>query len=107
HEIVGFDVREAPDCPTIVGDLGELAILERAIGQVDCVCHLAGVGDVYRAFEDPPGAAAANVVGSANVAEAALRQGKRKVVYASTWEVYGEPHYQPIDEAHPCAPDHP
>jgi UDP-glucose 4-epimerase len=29
------------------------------------------------------------------------------LVYASTWEVYGEPAYQPIDEQHPCSPEHP
>jgi UDP-glucose 4-epimerase len=28
-------------------------------------------------------------------------------VYASTWEVYGHPHYEPVDEDHPCDPDHP
>jgi nucleoside-diphosphate-sugar epimerase len=52
-------------------------------------------------------AAMGNVVGTANVMEAALRNGVKKVVYASTWEVYGEPQYQPIDEKHPCRPDHP
>src|SRR5690606_29645146 len=29
------------------------------------------------------------------------------LVYASTWEVYGKPEYEPIDEDHPCRPDHP
>jgi UDP-glucose 4-epimerase len=29
------------------------------------------------------------------------------VVYASTWEVYGDPVYEPVDEKHPCEPDHP
>jgi UDP-glucose 4-epimerase len=107
HEVVGFDLIEAPDWPTVVGDLSDLAALEGAIRDVDAVCHLGGVGDVYRAFEDPPGAALANAVGTATVAEAARRRGGCRVVYASTWEVYGEPRYQPIDEEHPCEPDHP
>jgi UDP-glucose 4-epimerase len=38
---------------------------------------------------------------------AAAVAAEAKVVYASTWEVYGEPQYQPIDEAHPTNPDHP
>ena len=46
-----------------------------------------------------PGAAV-NVTGSANIAEAARQAGAR-VVYASTWEVYGEPQYEPVDEDHP------
>jgi UDP-glucose 4-epimerase len=65
------------------------------------------VGDVYLAAEKPWLAAQANVVGSANVCEAALMAGVPMIVAASTWEVYGPPQYQPIDEAHACAPDHP
>ena len=56
---------------------------------------------------EPWTAAQVNVVGTANVLEAALRRKVRKVVYASTWEVYGHPDYQPIDEQHPTRPDHP
>jgi len=47
-----------------------------------------------------------NVVGTTNIANAAVKHEKR-VVYASTWEVYGKPEYEPIDEDHPCRPDHP
>jgi len=47
-----------------------------------------------------------NVAGSSNVADAARVSGSR-VVYASTWEVYGNPVYEPVDEKHPCEPEHP
>jgi UDP-glucose 4-epimerase len=107
HEVVGFDARAAADWPTRLGDLTDRAAVESALADADAVCHLGGIGDVYRALEDPTGTAAANVVGTANVAEAARRNGRCRVVYASTWEVYGEPRYQPIDERHPCDPDHP
>jgi len=30
-----------------------------------------------------------------------------RFVYASTWEVYGPPRYEPVDELHPCHPGHP
>jgi UDP-glucose 4-epimerase len=46
------------------------------------------------------------VTGSTNIALAAEAVGA-KVVYASTWEVYGDPVYEPVDEKHPCEPDHP
>jgi UDP-glucose 4-epimerase len=46
------------------------------------------------------------VTGTALVADAAIATGAR-VVYASTWEVYGEPRYEPVDEDHPTEPDHP
>jgi UDP-glucose 4-epimerase len=108
HQVVVFDQREPVAGKTWVqGDLTKLDDLVRAAEGVDGICHLAGVGDVYLAFEQPYTAAAANVLGTANVLEAAKRNGVKKVVYASTWEVYGEPVYQPIDEEHPCRPDHP
>jgi UDP-glucose 4-epimerase len=58
------------------------------------------------AATNPELAAAVNVTGSTNIALAAEQVGAR-VVYASTWEVYGDPAYEPVDEAHPCEPDHP
>jgi UDP-glucose 4-epimerase len=79
----------------------------QAVAGVDAICHLAGVGDVYLAFERPEVAATANVVATACVLEAARQSNVRRFVYASTWEVYGTPRYQPLDEAHPCDPDHP
>jgi UDP-glucose 4-epimerase len=101
---IAAELRAATFLP---GDLLDLAALERAAKGAAVVCHLAGVGDVYRAAAEPYTAAALNVVGTTNVAEAARRAGVRKLVYASTWEVYGQPDYQPIDERHPCRPDHP
>jgi UDP-glucose 4-epimerase len=112
YEVVIFD-QAPPVAPGLEaathlpGDLLDLATLERAATGAALICHLAGVGDVYRAAAEPFTAAALNVVGTTNVAEAARRAGVRKLVYASTWEVYGAPDYQPIDERHPCRPDHP
>jgi UDP-glucose 4-epimerase len=94
-------------CQFIAADLTDLASVSQAVVGADAICHLAGVGDVYLAAREPYTAALLNGAGTAHVAEAAVRNGVRKVVYASTWEVYGEPQYQPIDEAHPCNPDHP
>jgi UDP-glucose 4-epimerase len=40
-----------------------------------------------------------------SVLEACRRHApEAKVVYASTRQVYGRPHYLPVDEAHPCEP---
>jgi UDP-glucose 4-epimerase len=111
YECAVFDVAEPPAALAGLGfasgTLLSLDDLQAAFRGADAVAHLAGVGDVYLAAEDPALAAALNVTGSANVAEACRREGVRKLVYASTWEVYGHPRYQPIDEDHPCAPDHP
>jgi UDP-glucose 4-epimerase len=111
YETVVFDAAPLPDVLAGVrlaqGTLLSVEQLQEAFRGADAVAHLAGVGDVYLAAEDPALAASLNVTGSTNVAEACRRQGVRKLVYASTWEVYGHPRYEPIDEDHPCAPDHP
>ncbi len=112
HEVVVFDC--VPACgervrgaSMVLGDLLDLPQLTTATQRIDGICHLGGVGDVYLAATQPATAAAANVVGTANVAEAARRNGVRRVVYASTWEVYGKPEQKTVCETHPCAPDHP
>ena len=91
---------------SLVGDLLDVASVVAAVEGQDVVCHVGAIGDVYLAASDPSLAAAVNVTGSSNIAQAALKAGTR-VVYASTWEVYGPPRYEPVDEDHPCEPDHP
>lgn len=107
HSVVIFDIQTPNDVDYIQGDLASPDDLLRATKGIDAVCHLGGVGDVYLAFDKPYLAAELNVVGTTNLMEVCLQNRVGKVVYASTWEVYGEPRYQPIDEAHPCNPDHP
>jgi UDP-glucose 4-epimerase len=107
HDVTVLDLTPSSRHRFVLGDLQDRDGLAAAFKGAEFVCHLAAVGDVYLAAEKPWLAAQANVVGSANVCEAALAAGVPKIVAASTWEVYGPPHYQPIDEAHPTAPDHP
>jgi UDP-glucose 4-epimerase len=106
--VTGYDVRQAglSDVHEVTGDLLDLENLTKTIAGHDVVCHVGAIGDVYLAAERPGLAAEVNVVGTSNIATAAKELGTR-VVYASTWEVYGEPHYEPVDEDHPVNPDHP
>lgn len=108
HEVEGFDqqANDGSEYPTIVGDLLDLEGLSAAVSGHDVVVHIGAIGDVYLAASQPALAASVNVTGSANIATAAKTAGA-KVVYASTWEVYGAPEYEPVDENHPCDPDHP
>ncbi len=108
HEVTGFDLVgiDDRDLRYIVGDLRDAEAVAGAVHGHDVVCHIGAIGDVYLAAEQPSLAAAVNVGGTSHVADAAVTSGAR-VVYASTWEVYGEVQYEPIDEDHPCAPDHP
>lgn len=106
--VTGFDLRsvDEPDVASITGDLTDETAVDAAVADVDVVAHIGAIGDVYRAGEQPSLAARVNVVGTSTIAEAAVKHDAR-VVYASTWEVYGEPHYEPVDESHPTMPDHP
>lgn len=107
HETVCFDLQPSPLCESVSGDLLSIDDLVSATKGVDMVCHLGAIGDVYLAMEKPYLAAAVNATGTANLMEACLANGVRKVINAATWEVYGPPKYEPLDEAHPCNPDHP
>lgn len=108
HTVVAFDLTKPsfPGIDWIEGDLCDSDHVDSAVGGMDVVCHVGAIGDVYLAAEQPALASAVNVEGSANVGVSAARHDAR-VVYASTWEVYGRPIYEPVDEEHPCDPDHP
>lgn len=107
-DVAAFDLQEVdiPGVRSIVGDLTNAVDVDKAVADVDVVCHIGAIGDVYLAGNEPALAASVNVTGTANIAVAAAKA-EARVVYASTWEVYGEPEYQPLDEAHPTNPDHP
>lgn len=107
HDVTVFDQAPSTKHRVVSGNLLEADSLRAAFSGADFVCHLGAIGDVYLAAERPALAAAVNVTGTANVCDAALAEGVKRVVVASTWEVYGAPQYQPIDEKHPCDPDHP
>jgi len=106
-EVTGFDQNPGDaELETVIGDLTDSTAVDSAAARRDVVCHIGAIGDVYLAASDPALAASVNVLGTTNVAQAARKAGAR-VVYASTWEVYGAPQYEPMDEDHPCTPDHP
>ena len=108
HDVTTFDLAGtvSEGVRHVVGDLTDAEAIDSAARDMDVIVHIGAIGDVYLAGEQPELAARVNVTGSTLVANAAAQHGAR-VVYASTWEVYGEPKYQPLDEDHPCAPDHP
>lgn len=107
-DVSAYDLRttDVAGIKAVQGDLLDKSALESAAGGHDVICHIGAIGDVYLAADQPDLAASVNVTGSANVGLVAEAVGCR-VLYASTWEVYGEPDFEPVDESHPCRPDHP
>lgn len=108
HWIRGFDVIPPPFDPTLddlaLGALHDLEALAGAIEGMDAVIHLAAFmswlpSDEGRLFET-------NVRGTHDLADLAARHGVKRLVFASSGEVYPElaPVRLPIDESHPTLP---
>ncbi|MEK7535891.1 MAG: SDR family NAD(P)-dependent oxidoreductase [Patescibacteria group bacterium] len=84
----------------IKGDIREQMHVREAMKGVDYVFHEAAVC-INRCKTFPKEAMEVNLGGSYNVFGAAIHEGVKKVIYASTSSVYGEPDYLPMDEKHP------
>ncbi|WP_124728455.1 SDR family oxidoreductase [Staphylospora marina] len=68
------------------------------------VIHQAAQIHVNTSVEDPAFDASVNILGTINLLEACRNVGVRKVVYASSAAVYGNPETLPLDERHPVRP---
>jgi len=91
----------------IKGDVRDFDLLERIIHDVDIVFHLAAQIHVDRSYVEPRLTYEINVMGTQNVLEVARIYDVKKVIHASTSEVYGSAQYVPIDEKHPLDAPHP
>ncbi|MBI2914295.1 MAG: NAD-dependent epimerase/dehydratase family protein [Firmicutes bacterium] len=70
----------------------------------EAVIHQAAQVGVHSSTLDPERDARINILGTIRVIELCARFGARKLVYASSAAVYGEPVGLPIDESHPVRP---
>ncbi|HET6840951.1 MAG TPA: NAD-dependent epimerase/dehydratase family protein [Candidatus Angelobacter sp.] len=82
------------------GDIRDADLVSRLTEGVDYVFHQAALR-ITRCAEAPREAVEVLMTGTLNVLEAAVANGVKKVVAASSASVYGEPSYLPMDEAHP------
>jgi len=103
-DIVGFDLRPHHGPLNVIqGDLTRYEEVAAAVEGMDAVIHVAALLDCREVAK----AVDMNVKATANVMQAAMDKGVRRVVYCSTVWASGhgftEP-YMPIDEETPCAP---
>lgn len=85
-----------------ITDPGLIHVFEQE--KPEAVIHQAAQIHVNTSVEDPVLDANTNIIGTINLLEACRKTGVKKVVYASSAAVYGNPEYLPIDEKHPVAP---
>jgi UDP-glucose 4-epimerase len=71
---------------------------------IEAVLHFAGLKAVGESVKKPLDYYSNNVEGTVSLLEAMHEVGTRSLVFSGSATVYGEPHYLPLDEAHPlCA----
>jgi nucleoside-diphosphate-sugar epimerase len=101
-----YDLVRSPQLPDEVdfigGDVRDLDRLREVTAGCDIVHHLVGIMPQARASREIM--QAVNVKGTENVLRAASDQGAKRVVFASSSEVYGRPRTIPIKENDPLEP---
>ena len=95
----------------VKGDICDAELVDRLMGDVDAVVHLAAESHVDRSIMDSRPFVQTNVIGTQVLLDAALAAGGRRFLYVSTDEVYGSlPPDQPklkFTEDSPIAPNSP
>lgn len=88
----------------IEGDVRSLPALEGAIGPVDTIIHLAALISGYDSLAEPDAYYSANLNGLQRVIDFAIRNGKPRIVFASSSTVYGNQGQTPLHEDVPPDP---
>ncbi|HLO18150.1 MAG TPA: SDR family NAD(P)-dependent oxidoreductase [Anaerolineales bacterium] len=85
----------------IPGDLRDVEAMRTAVQGVDTIFHLGALIAIPYSYDHIREVVETNVMGTLNVLLAAREAQVRRVIQASTSEVYGTARYAPIDEKHP------
>ncbi len=72
--------------------------------KIDTVYHLAASADVFLSMNNPEVVYKINVLASIALLGACAKTKVKKIMFASTSAVYGEPEYLPVDEKHSVNP---
>jgi NAD dependent epimerase/dehydratase len=102
-----LDPAVAAEIEVVLGDLRDVESIASATNGIELVFHLGAQIAIPYSYVNPRDFFETNVLGSLNVAQAALAQGLDRVVHASTSEVYGTAQSVPITEQHPLEPQSP
>ena len=90
----------------IKGDIRDYELIDRLIKNIDVVIHLAALSRVQPSIENPELCFDINVKGTEIIARICSKYNK-KLIFASSREVYGTPKYLPVDEGHSLNPENP
>ena len=90
-----------PGVTLLEGDVLDMALLRDAVDGCDWVFHMQANADVRRGLEHPRRDLEQNTVATSNVLEAMRSAGIKRIAFASTGSVYGEPEVFPTPEDAP------
>ena len=82
----------------VEGDMRNAETVKDVMQGISHVVHLAAQVSVVASLEDPEFSAQQNIIGYLNVLDAAKNVGVKRMVYASSAAIYGEPPSLPLDE---------
>ncbi len=91
----------------IEGDVRDKDLLKQLIPNCDAIFHLAAQVHVDRSYIEPELTWDINVFGTQRILELARFHDVKRVIYASSSEVYGSAQYVPMDELHQLDAPHP
>jgi NAD dependent epimerase/dehydratase len=97
----------AAEIDPFAGDVRDIESVRRAMEGVEIVLHLGAQIAIPYSYVNPRDFVETNVLGTLNVAQAALDLGVERVVHTSTSEIYGSAQIVPITEDHPIEPQSP
>ena len=119
HEVIGIDslltgssdnikhLIDYNNFKLIKGDIRDKNFLLKVMEGVDYVFHLAAQVHVGRSITEPEMTWEINVMGTQNILEVARFHKVKRVIHASSSEVYGTAQYIPMDGNHPLDAPHP
>ena len=91
----------------IIDDISQDEVYYKLPNDLDAIIHLAAQIHVDRSIVNPKETFKINVDGTLKVLEFARMNDIKKMLYASTCEIYGSAQYVPMDENHPLSAKHP
>ena len=102
HEPIPTDIAGGPN----TGSVTDRSFVLEELGKLDfeAIVHLAAIADLSKTTENPYQAFEINSFGTLNVLELGLRKNVKRLVYASSANVYGAPKRNPVAEDAPFDP---
>lgn len=96
-----LDPEVQAEIEVVAGDLRDSESVDAACAGAAAVLHLGAQIAIPYSYVNPRDFSETNVLGTLNVAQAALKHSVSRLVHVSTSEVYGSAQTIPIEESHP------